>query len=83
MADNDRVFNISSTIDWFMTQFLNIFRWFYNQLDRLILVGNFSLLDFCITVLILGVIIDILVATASSTSVRVSVSEHSSSEESK
>ena len=82
MADNDRIFNISSTISWFLNQFYNILRWVYSQLDRLVLVGNFSLLDFCITCVILGVLIEVLVATVNSTRVTVSVHEHSSKDES-
>lgn len=78
---HDGAYDISSFISWFITQFTNILRFVYSQLDRLILVGNFSLLDFCITILILGAIISIVVATANTYSVNVSIHEHSSDKE--
>lgn len=81
MADNDHIFDISSFISWFISQCINIFRFVFTQLDRLILVGNFSLLDFCITIFILIAIVDVVVASVSTTNINVSIREKKSSKE--
>lgn len=57
----ERVINMDITnfISWFLTQTLNIFTWFFNLLDS-IKFYNVSLLSFCITIVIISVLIPVI-----------------------
>lgn len=54
--------NISSFMTWFLSQIYSIFSQIFSLLDRIILAPGVSLLDFSITVFILGIVVTILVA---------------------
>lgn len=43
----------------------SIFVWYFNTLDKIYILGNFSMLDFSIALLILGAILPILIKTVS------------------
>ena len=51
--------NISNFIEWFITQFVNIGKQVINILDQIIIYGNVSLLDFIITITILGMFLSL------------------------
>ena len=53
--------NISNFMQWFIQQFINIGTSMLGKLDQIILVGNVSLMDFTITIVILGAFISIIV----------------------
>lgn len=55
--------NISSFMTWFLSQIYSIFSQIFSLLDRIILAPGVSLLDFIITIFILGIVVTILVAT--------------------
>lgn len=55
-------YNISSFMTWFLGQVYSIFASIYDTLDHIYLANNVSLMDFTITIFILGLVISILVA---------------------
>ena len=56
--------NISTFMSWFITQFINIGGNLLGKLDNIIIYGNVSLMDFIITIVILGAFISIITTTA-------------------
>lgn len=52
--------NISNFFSWFLTQFVRIGTNLLDKLDNIFLIGNVSLLDFTITITIIGIFINIL-----------------------
>lgn len=52
--------NISNFIEWFITQFVNIATNLIAKLDQIIIYANVSLLDFTITIAIIGMFINII-----------------------
>lgn len=52
--------NISNFIEWFITQFVNIGTQIINIIDGIIIYGNVSLLDFIITITILGMFLSLI-----------------------
>lgn len=54
--------NISSFIEWFIQQFINIGTQAINILDSIIIYGNVSILDFIIAIMILGMFLGIILA---------------------
>lgn len=54
--------NISGFMTWFLSQIYSIFSQIFSLLDRIILAPGVSMLDFSITVFILGIVVSILVA---------------------
>ena len=61
--------DITNFITWFVNQILNIFTWCFNLLNN-ITFYNISLLQYIISLLILGVILEILFTLVSSNGVR-------------
>lgn len=55
------MWNISNFFSWFLTQFINIGSDIINKIDNIILFGNVSLLDFTITLALLGIFIEIII----------------------
>lgn len=53
--------NISGFIEWFITQFINIGTFILEKLDQIIIYGNVSLLQFIITIAIIGAFISIII----------------------
>lgn len=53
--------NIGEFIEWFITQFINIGANMLGKLDEIIISGNISLLDFIITIAIIGAFINIII----------------------
>ena len=53
--------NISNFFNWFFTQFINIGTNLLEKIDEIILTGNVSLLDFIITIAIIGAFINIII----------------------
>ena len=53
--------NITSFIAWFIQQFIRIGQTLLAKLDEIILYGNISLMDFIITIAIIGAFIEIVV----------------------
>lgn len=51
--------NIASFMEWFLNQFVNIATNMLGKLDQIILYGNVSLMDFIITITIVGIFIGI------------------------
>lgn len=60
--------DITSFMSWFLDQFINLLKWFFDILDHITFFG-ISLLDFSIAVVIIGVIIPVLLTIASNSSV--------------
>lgn len=54
--------NISNFISWFLQQVYFIFVNFYQILDRIIIAPGVSLLEFSVTIIILGFVVSILIA---------------------
>lgn len=52
--------NISNFFSWFLTQFVRIGTNMLDKLDNIFLIGNVSLLDFTITITIIGIFLNIL-----------------------
>lgn len=52
--------NISNFFSWFLTQFVKIGKNMLDKLDNIYLIGNVSLLDFTITITIIGIFLNIL-----------------------
>ena len=68
--------NISNFMSWFIQQFINIASNMINKIDQIILYGNVTLLDFTITIAIIGAFVGILITVASTKAVgKVSRSE--------
>lgn len=57
--------NISNFIEWFLTQFVRISSNMLGKLDQIILYGNVSLMDFIITIAIIGAFISIVLTIPS------------------
>lgn len=55
--------NISTFISWFLQQIYSIFVSIYNLLDRIIIAPGVSMLDFSVTLIILGFVVSILIAS--------------------
>lgn len=55
-------YNIRTFMEWFLHEIFVMFAWIYNTLDSIYLAGNVTLMDFSITIFILGFVITILVA---------------------
>lgn len=53
--------NIGEFIKWFITQFINIGTNLLGKIDNIIISGNISLLDFIITIAIIGAFINIII----------------------
>ena len=51
--------NIASFMEWFLTQFVRIATNMLGKLDEIILYGNVSLMDFIVTITIIGIFIGI------------------------
>lgn len=51
--------NIANFMEWFLNQFVNIATNMLGKLDQIILYGNVSLMDFIITITIVGIFIGI------------------------
>lgn len=51
--------NIASFMEWFLNQFVAIATNMLGKLDQIILYGNVSLMDFIITITIIGIFIGI------------------------
>lgn len=56
--------DITNFIDWFVNLFVSFFSYFFNLLDT-ITFHNISLLDYCIAVVIIGIIFPILISLGS------------------
>lgn len=52
--------NISNFFSWFLTQFVRIGTNMLDKLDNIFLIGNVSILDFTITITIIGIFINII-----------------------
>lgn len=61
--------NISNFMEWFITEFVRIGSNLIGKLDQIIIYGNISLLDFIITITIIGAFISIIITVASSKAV--------------
>lgn len=61
--------NISNFMEWFITEFVRIGSNLIGKLDQIIIYGNVSLLDFIITITIIGAFIGIIITVASSKAV--------------
>ena len=59
MASRD----ISGFISWFLGQIYTMFTTLLGYLDNIIIAGGVSLLDFIITILILGLVVSIIIAS--------------------
>lgn len=57
--------NISNFISWFIQQFINIGTTLLSFLDNIILFGNVSLMNFIITIAIIGMFLGIIITTPS------------------
>lgn len=57
--------NISEFMQWFINQFVNIATQMLGKLDDIIIYGNVSLMDFIITIAIIGAFITIIITTPS------------------
>lgn len=55
--------NISSFFTWFLSQFYSIFSKIFILLDSIIIAPGVSMLDFSITIIILGFVVSILIAS--------------------
>lgn len=55
--------NITSFMTWFLSQIYSIFSQIFSLLDRIILAPGVSMLDFSITLFILGFVVTILIAS--------------------
>ena len=53
--------NISNFFEWFITQFVNIGSNLLGKIDEIIISGNISLLDFIVTIAIIGAFINIII----------------------
>ena len=53
--------NRSNFFSWFLNQFVTIGTFMINKLDQIYLVGNVSLLDFIITIAIIGIFVSIVI----------------------
>lgn len=53
--------NISNFITWFINQFVYIGSNLLGKLDQIILWGNVSLMDFIITIMVLGAFVSIII----------------------
>ena len=51
--------NIANFMSWFITQFITIGTFLINKLDQIKLIGNVSILDFTITITIIGIFLSI------------------------
>lgn len=51
--------NIANFMEWFITQFIAIATNMLGKLDEIILYGNVSLMDFIVTITIIGIFIGI------------------------
>lgn len=51
--------NITNFMEWFLNQFIGIATNMLGKLDQIILYGNVSLMDFIITITIIGIFIGI------------------------
>lgn len=52
--------NISNFIVWFINQFISIGTTMLSKLDEIIIYGNISLMDFIITIVIIGAFLEII-----------------------
>lgn len=57
--------DITNTMSWIFTQFFNIFKFFFDTLDSIKMFG-FSLLDFALSLIIIPVGLNLLVAVGKS-----------------
>lgn len=57
--------NISNFITWFIDQFVRIAGGLLEKLDEIILAGNVSLMDFIITIAVIGAFLGIIITTPS------------------
>lgn len=57
--------NISNFIGWFIQQFVNIGSTLLGFLDNIILFGNVSLMNFIITIAIIGMFLGLIITTPS------------------
>lgn len=55
--------NISNFISWFIQQFVNIGSTLLGFLDNIILFGNVSLMNFIITIAIIGMFLGLIITT--------------------
>lgn len=55
--------NIANFIEWFIQQFISIASTMLGKLDQIILYGNISMMDFIITITIVGAFLSILITT--------------------
>lgn len=55
--------NIENFIEWFIQQFISIASTMLGKLDQIILYGNISMMDFIITITIVGAFLSILITT--------------------
>ena len=55
------MYNISNFFVWFLNQFVNIGTNMINKIDNIILFGNISLLNFTITIALIGIFIEIII----------------------
>lgn len=67
--------NISNFISWFITQFVYIGSNLIGKIDEIIIYGNVSLLDFMITIVIIGAFISIIITAPRLTSVQANIRE--------
>ena len=59
--------NISNFITWFITQFINIGTNMLAKLDNIFLIGNVSLMDFIITIIIIQAFITVILTLPNAT----------------
>lgn len=52
--------NVGKFLEWFIQQFINIGTQVINILDRIVIYGNVSLLDFIIAITILGMFLSLI-----------------------
>lgn len=57
--------DISNFIIWFLNEFVRIAGGLLSKLDEIILTGNVSLMDFIITIAVIGAFLGIIITTPS------------------
>lgn len=61
--------DITNFLNWFITNVINLFVWFFNLLQSITFYGT-NLLEFCVAILILGVTMNVLLGLVQSRSIR-------------
>lgn len=75
--------NISNFISWFIQQFVNIGSTLLGFLDNIILFGNVSLMNFIITIAIIGMFLGLIITTPTLNIVKRSIRKEKRNDNSK